>query len=236
MRQDGETDPPTQVPNRPSATGRKKFIAREPMSIRFGVLLIPSPSFTARVYRARQLICGQYGSWAAEMHMLHLTVAGFFQCSEAALAEVEAGLQIAVEESRQREPRFSLHQQGVTGASGNIFLDLSGPQRPEALHKLHGDVVDIVRRVSGAVLEMEHVEGGYWPHVTMMQYAKLPSEVMADALEFAQGVVDDLAVPESTNVWRLLLVRFQSQAAEEDWSEGRWAPDLSWDIISSYPL
>ena len=236
MRQDGETDPPTPVPNRPNATGRKKFIAREPMSIRFGVLLIPSPSFTARVYRARQLICGQYGSWAAEMHMLHLTVAGFFQCSEVALAEVEAGLQIAAEESRQREPRFSLHQQGVTGASGNIFLDLSGPQRPEALHKLHGDVVDIVRRVSGAVLEMEHVEGGYWPHVTMMQYAKLPSAVMADALEFAQGVVDDLAVPESTNAWRLLLVRFQSQAAEEDWSEGRWAPDLSWDIISSYPL
>ena len=236
MRQNGETDPPTPVPNRPNATGRKKFIAREPMSIRFGVLLIPSPSFTARVYRARQLICGQYGSWAAEMHMLHLTVAGFFQCSEAALAEVEAGLQIAAEESRQREPRFSLHQQGVTGASGNIFLDLSGPQRPEALHKLHGDVVDIVRRVSGAVLEMEHVEGGYWPHVTMMQYAKLPSAVMADALEFAQGVVDDLAVPESTNAWRLLLVRFQSQAAEEDWSEGRWAPDLSWDIISSYPL
>ena len=236
MRRDGETDPPTPVPNRPNATGRKKFIAREPMSIRFGVLLIPSPSFTARVYRARQLICGQYGSWAAEMHMLHLTVAGFFQCSEAALAEVEAGLQIAAEESRQREPRFSLHQQGVTGASGNIFLDLSGPQRPEALHKLHGDVVDIVRRVSGAVLEMEHVEGGYWPHVTMMQYAKLPSAVMADALEFAQGVVDDLAVPESTNAWRLLLVRFQSQAAEEDWSEGRWAPDLSWDIISSYPL
>ena len=236
MRQDGETDPPTPVPNRPNATGRKKFIAREPKAIRFGVLLIPSPSFTARVYRARQLICGQYGSWAAEMHMLHLTVAGFFQCSEAALAEVEAGLQIAAEESRQREPRFSLHQQGVTGASGNIFLDLSGPQRPEALHKLHGDVVDIVRRVSGAVLEMEHVEGGYWPHVTMMQYAKLPSAVMADALEFAQGVVDDLAVPESTNAWRLLLVRFQSQAAEEDWSEGRWAPDLSWDIISSYPL
>ena len=236
MRQDGETDPPTPVPNRPNATGRKKFIAREPMSIRFGVLLIPSPSFTARVYRARQLICGQYGSWAAEMHMLHLTGAGFFQCSEAALAEVEAGLQIAAEESRQRDPRFSLHQQGVTGASGNIFLDLSGPQRPEALHKLHGDVVDIVRRVSGAVLEMEHVEGGYWPHVTMMQYAKLPSAVMADALEFAQGVVDDLAVPESTNAWRLLLVRFQSQAAEEDWSEGRWAPDLSWDIISCYPL
>ena len=220
MRQDGETDPPTPVPNRPNVTGRKKFIARESMSIRFGVLLIPSPSFTARVYRARQLICGQYGSWAAEMHMLHLTVAGFFQCSEAALAEVEAGLQIAAEESRQREPRFSLHQQGVTGASGNIFLDLSGPQRPEALHKLHGDVVDIVRRVSGAVLEMEHVKGGYWPHVTMMQYAKLPSAVMADALEFAQGVVDDLAVPESTNAWRLLLVRFQSQAAEEDWSEG----------------
>ena len=83
---------------------------------------------------------------------------------------------------------------------------------------------------------MEHLDGNYWPHITLMQYAKLPSAVMADALEFARGVVDDLSVPESTTAWRLLLVRFQSQAAGEDWSGGRWAADLSWEIVSSYPL
>ena len=206
------------------------------MSIRFGVLLAPSPSFTARAYRARQLICGQYGSWAAEMHMLHLTVAGYFQCPDAALAQVDAGLKTIAEESCRREPQFPLHQQGVAGAAGNIFLDISGPQKPEALHQLHGDVVGLIRQAAGAVLEMEHLDGNYWPHITLMQYAKLPSAVMADALEFARGVVDDLSVPESTTAWRLLLVRFQSQAAGEDWSGGRWAADLSWEIISSYPL
>ena len=206
------------------------------MSSRFGILLIPSPPFTAKAYRARQLICGQYGSWAAEMHMLHLTVAGFFQCSEAAVAEIDAGVQTIAQESRQREPQLALHHQGVAGSAENIFLDFSGPQRPDALHKLHGDVVDLVRRTSGAVLEMEHVEGDYWPHVTLMQYAKLPAAVMADALEFAREVVEDLVLPESTNAWRLLLVRFHSQAAGEDWSGGRWAADLSWEIVSSYPL
>ena len=206
------------------------------MSIRFSVLLAPSPSFTARAYRARQLICGQYGSWAAEMHMLHLTVAGFFQCSEAALAEVDAGLKTISGESRRKSPQFPLHHQGVAGGDGNIYLDLSGPQKPEALHRLHGDVVGLLRQASGAVLEMEHLEENYRPHITLMQYANLPSPVMADALEFSRGVVDDLAMPESTTAWRLLLVRFQSQAAGEDWSGGRWAADLSWEIISSYPL
>ena len=206
------------------------------MSIRFGVLLIPSPSFTAKAYRARQLVCGQYGSWAAEMHMLHLTVAGFFQCPEAALAEVDAGLMTIAEQSRQIEPQFALHHQGVAGTAGNIFLDLAGPEKPEALHKLHANVVDLIRRASGNVFEIERLEENYLPHITLMQYAKLPSAVMGDALEFARGVVHDLAVPKSTNAWRLLLVRFLSQAAEEDWSGGRWAADLSWEIVSSYPL
>ena len=206
------------------------------MSVRFGVLLIPSPSFTARVYRARQLICGQYGAWAAEMHMLHLTVAAFLHCSEDALAEVDSGLTAIADQSRQRAARFPLNHQGVAGGDGGIFLDLAGPQMPEALQQLHGEVVGLLRKTSGATLEMEHAEGDYRPHIPLMQYAMLPEDVMADALEFARGMVEDLAVPGSTTAWRLLLVRFQSQAAGEDWSGGRWAADLSWDIVSSHTL
>jgi len=206
------------------------------MSVRFGVLLIPSPYFTARVYRARQLICGQYGAWAAEMHMLHLTVADFFQCSETGLTEVDAGLKTIAEQSRQSEPQFPLYHQGVDGADGDIFLNLSGPRKPEALHRLHGNVVGLLRQTSGADLAMENLEENYRPHIILMQYAKLSSSAMADALEFAQEVVDDLAVPASTTAWRLLLVRFQSQAAGEEWSGGRWAADLSWEIVASYNL
>jgi len=42
------------------------------MSIRYGIGLALEPAFTSRAYRARQLICGQYASWAAEMNMVYL--------------------------------------------------------------------------------------------------------------------------------------------------------------------
>ena len=206
------------------------------MSVRFGVLLIPSPSFTARAYRARRLICGQYGAWAAEMHMLHLTVAAFFECSEAALSRVDAGLTAIAEQSRRRDSRFPLNNRGVAGGDGGIFLDLSGRPGPEPLQRLHMEVVGLLGETSGATLGMEHTGSAYRPHIPLMQYADLPTDVMADALDFAGGVVYDLALPESTTAWRLLLVRFRSQAAGEDWSGGRWAADLSWDIVSSYYL
>ena len=37
------------------------------MSIRYGIELVFDPAFTARVYRTRQLVCGQYGCWAADV-------------------------------------------------------------------------------------------------------------------------------------------------------------------------
>ena len=99
------------------------------MSIRYGVLLIPEPSFTSRAYRARQLICGQYGSWAAEMHMLHLTVASFFQCLDSVIDAVGEGLGSIAEDSRRRTSRFPLSHRGVAtlgDAGGNIVVDFSG--------------------------------------------------------------------------------------------------------------
>ena len=48
------------------------------MSIRYGVSLLTDPDFTARAYRARQLICVQYACWAAEMQMLHMPMSDYF--------------------------------------------------------------------------------------------------------------------------------------------------------------
>ena len=44
------------------------------MSTRFGIELALDPAFTARAYRTRNIVCGLYGSWAAEMHMLRMSV------------------------------------------------------------------------------------------------------------------------------------------------------------------
>ena len=197
------------------------------------------PSFTARVYRGRQLICGQYASWAAEMHMLHLPVAGYFPCPDAAIEAVDAGLATIAKESRRNAPQFPLGHQGVVSPPddfGNIYLDFSGSPRPELLHALHQSVAEMLRQSTGLVLDAGASGESYQPHVALMQYANLPPAVFADAVEFARAVVDDLQVPASTTAWRLLLVRFQSQAAGDDWSGGSWAADLSWRLLSSYPL
>jgi len=54
-------------------------VRREEVSTRFGIELALDPAFTARAYRTRNIVCGQYGSWAAEMHMLRMSVVSYFQ-------------------------------------------------------------------------------------------------------------------------------------------------------------
>lgn len=209
------------------------------MSVRYGVELVPEPSFVARAHQVRKLICDQHGSWAAEMSMIHLAVAGFFRCPDPVIAAVDAGLAGLAEQSRREAPHFPLSHQGVAtfpDVTGTIFLDFNRPQRPLALHTLHGRVIDLLEGTPGVVPDLRFVRADYWPHLTLMLYAKLPPAVFADAVEFARAVVAELQVPETTRAWRLLLVRFQSDAAGDDWDGGQWAADLRWELLSSYDL
>ena len=58
--------------------GSVSTIRHHHVSFRYGVSLLTDPDFTARAYRARQLICGQFACWAAEMHMLHMLMSDYF--------------------------------------------------------------------------------------------------------------------------------------------------------------
>jgi len=49
-------------------------------------------------------------------------------------------------------------------------------------------------------------------------------------------VVRDLQIPSATSAWKLWFVQFESRAAGYDWSGGRWAADLRWTILDSFPL
>jgi hypothetical protein len=49
-------------------------------------------------------------------------------------------------------------------------------------------------------------------------------------------VIQDLEIPEETRAWQLVLLRFESDAAGEDWSQGGWAADLRWNLLASYPI
>jgi hypothetical protein len=92
----------------------------------------------------------------------------------------------------------------------------------------------MVEALPGAELPPE--TGDFHPKINLMEYADLPLTVMADACEFAKGVAIDVGVPSVARAWRLVLLRYHSEAAGDDWSHGRWASDIRWEYLSSYVL
>jgi len=213
------------------------------VSTRLGIELVMESAFTARAYRARNIVCGQYGSWAAEMHMLRMSVVSYFQCTESVLDHLAHGVERLAEESRQRSPRFSINCLGVadgrntengTGDRGDIFLNFQQPDSNHSLTILRRDAVALVEALPGA--EPPPETGDFHPKINLMEYADLPLAVMADACEFAKGVAIDVGVPSVARAWRLVLLRYHSEAAGDDWSHGRWASDIRWEYLSSYVL
>ncbi len=212
------------------------------MSTRLGIELVMEPAFTARAYRARQIVCGQYASWAAEMHMLRLSVVGYFQCSDTVVDLLAHGAGRLAEESRQRSPRFSINCRGVAigrngggnGERNNVYLDFKQTDSNHPLTILHREAMAMVQELPGAVPPPE--DGEFHPKISLMEYAGLPPAVMADASDFAKGVAIDMGVPAVARAWRLVLLRYHSEAAGDDWSHGGWASDLRWEHISSYVL
>ena len=209
------------------------------MSTRYGIGLALEPGFTSRAYRARQLICGQYASWAAEMNMVYLSVASFFQCADSSLPSLESGLSELASRSTEAAPQFTLSHNGVSSWSdlpGHAFLDFASPAVAPELKKIHTSVVDLLLEIDGVNAADVNKEMEFQPHLPLLQYARLPDRVFADAVEFAKAVAADLQIPSSTKAWRLLLLRFESDAANDDWSAGSWAADLRWELLASYPL
>ena len=215
------------------------------MPTRYGIGLALEPGFTARAYRARQLICGQYASWAAEMHMVFVPLCLYFECPASTLELLDDTLAALAAQSKQKTAQFPLSHRGVGshfGDSGNIFLDFTDPHDSLPLNSLHRSVAGLLENNLGP--GTPHTSGPFsgfcdenWtPKLPLVQYAKLPSSVFDDAVEFADAVVADLQISKDTRAWRLLLLRFESDAAGEDWGEGSWASDLKWELLSSYSL
>ena len=215
------------------------------MSIRYAVSLLTDPDFTARAYRARQLICGQYACWAAEMHMLHMPMSDYFPLdtgeSNDAEAQLARDLETLAERYRRVSPRFPLFNRGITttrptDSDGNIWLDFSPEVVNESLYRLQSMVADALER-NPAVGGVRRAFGpDFPPQIPLMSHADLPDSVFDGALDFARAVTDELKVSQITRAWRLALTRFESNAAGDDWSGGRWAADLQWRAIGSYSL
>ena len=200
------------------------------MSIRYGLDLVLDPAFTARVYKARQIVCGQYSAWAAEMQMLRMRLSPFFPCPDVRFAAFAQQIADIARETANGEP-YELTRTGVV-ADRTINGVIMQFDFPDPLLGLHGRLIDAARRHSPDVGGSEP----FRPSIILLEYGSFPEAILSDAVEFAEGVASGLQVPESAAPWRLLLTRYVSNAAGDDWSSGRWAADLSWQQLHSHAL
>jgi hypothetical protein len=177
------------------------------------------------------------------MHMLRMSVVSYFECSDSVVDHLAHGVGRLAEESRQRSPRFAINCLGVAngrngdadnGERNNVFLDFQQTDLNHPLTILHRDAVTMVGDLPGAALPA--ASGDFRPKINLIEYAALPSAVLADATDFAKGVAIDVGVPSVARAWRLSLLRYHSNAAGDDWSHGSWATDIRWENLSSYVL
>lgn len=204
------------------------------MSIRYGISLVLDPAFTALLHRARQVVCSQYGCWAAEMHAVHVPLTGYFPCPEVVVPTIAVRLG-DVAENFQEENRLSLLARedavAVQEEEQGIFVEFAERGTPRPIEGLRQGIAAVVSQ--GSLSGVEYTPSLRFP---LLQYALLSPQAFRSAAGFAQGVVDGLAMGSNAPVSELALFRYESNAAGEDWAGGGWAADLSWQIVSIHSL
>ncbi len=205
------------------------------MSVRYGISLVLQPSFTVGVHHARQTICSQYAAWAAEMHMVHLPLVDYFQCEDDAAPSVDAGLDELAAQFRRDHPDVYLCRQGVVSEEengGSIYLEFTdaGEQRP-TVTELRTSIIEVLNRRQPIPQQDNPAL-----RIALMQRSNLPPAVFQSAVTFAAGAFDGSELPQCATLGQLVLIRFESDAAGDDWNQGGWAADLRWQVINSHPL
>ena len=218
------------------------------MSIRYGISLVLEPSFTAGLHRARQVICSQYGRWAAEMHAVHVPLTGYFPCQAAVVPSIEASLEGVAAGFRNRNPYTLVGRRGLMAEvenRGNIYVDLAdagdgtlgldggrgADSRQQSIGRLRSEVA--------ATLAQYNLNGpaeGDRLRFALLQCADMPTPVFHSAVRFAEGILDGVGLAICGRVFELAFFRYESDAAGEDWDSGGWAVDLRWQIVNSFPL
>ncbi len=200
------------------------------MSIRYGIDLVLQPSFTAKLYQTRQILCGQYSSWAAEMQMLRMALTPFFPCPDDRLPLLASQIEQIAREAGAQKP-YTVSRTGIVAdhAMNGVVVEF---QAPPALFELQRKVQEAAQAGSSGLYPSD----AFQPRVALLEYGAFPEAILPDAVDFAAGVASGVGVTEVAAPWRLLLTRYNSQAADDDWSGGRWSADVSWQQLYSHPL
>ncbi len=200
------------------------------MSIRYGIDLVLEPAFTAKVYQTRQIVCGQYASWAAEMQPLRMPLTPYFPCPDDRLPILASQVEGIARDTGAEKP-YMLRRSGFTAVTSTRSVVLQF-EAPEALFELQRKSMASAQSHSVGL----HASQDFRPCVALLEYGTFPEEMAPDAAQFAGGVASGLDMTEMARPWRLQLTRYSSEAAGDDWSQGRWASDLSWQHLASHSL
>ena len=199
------------------------------MSIRYGIDLVLQPSFTAKVHQVRRIVCDQYASPAAERQMLRMPLAPYFACPDDRLPALAARVEGIAQETEDRKP-FLLSRSGIAAeaATNGVVMEF---EASEPLLGLQRKALDAARSEDAAL-----PLAPFRPRIALLEYGSLPEAMLHDAAQFAEGAASGLDMMEMALPWRLALTRYRSEAAGEDWSDGRWAADLAWEPLYSHRL
>lgn len=200
------------------------------MSIRYGIDLVLQPSFTAKVYQTRQIVCGQYSSWAAEMQMLRMALTPYFPCPDDRLSILASQVEGIAGETADQKP-YMLRRTGITvvPSTSSVVMEFEAPAQ---LFELQRKAMEAAQSHSAGLYSAHP----FRPGIALLEYGNFPEDILKDAAQFAEGVASGLDITEMALPWRLLLTRYWSEAAGDDWSNGRWAADLSWQQLYSHTL
>ena len=208
------------------------------MSTRYGISLILDPAFAAGLHRARQVICSQYGCWAAEMHSVHLPLTDYFHCPETGVISLDARLESVAEDFCDRHSGTRVLRLGELVQDeelGDIYVGFGGEEEDTGESPAVGQLRNQLEAVMTGLNPALSV--GFRPlRFALLQYAGLPLRVFESAARFAEGVVNGLELAPSVELSELAVFRYESDAAGDNWAGGGWATDLRWQIMDSFPL
>lgn len=74
------------------------------------------------------------------------------------------------------------------------------------------------------------------PFIFILRWSGLPGSELNDAAQYDYSVLTSFDATNVTKPWRIWLVRYSSDVAGEDWTRGRFLPDITWHKLSSFAL
>ncbi len=103
--------------------------AGEDLSVRYGIDLALQPSFTAKLYLTRQIVCGQYSSCNSTRQLLRMPVTPYFPCPDDRLRSLETQVErIARATADEESHMLSRRTLAADISTSTVAMEFEAPE------------------------------------------------------------------------------------------------------------